>query len=270
MATLNPRRIETAALQQPGAPAQPPQGPAPVTPFAATTTSAGGVQAPMSAPLAGQQPTSVVGAQDQRTYMPTGDEAQIGLDYLGQVLQSDNALMRNARTSGLEQAAQRGLMNSSIAAGASQRAALETAMPLVGMAQNTLDQREGRKWQSQEADLQRQQQITMENLAEERARAQREWTATQNQLDRDQQLTMAEVQDWLANEAFMRDFNAQLATMPINSASNLMNYIAQQAIENPEIYTPDIISGMSEFFTTNFVDVLSRYFPDYFQNQGGE
>src|SRR5690625_7839297 len=99
MATLNPRRLETAALQQPGAPAQPPQGPAAVTPFAATTTCAGGVKAPMSVPLAGQQPTSVVGAQDQRTYMPAGDAAQIGLDELGPALESDSAVLHTARNS---------------------------------------------------------------------------------------------------------------------------------------------------------------------------
>lgn len=384
MATLNPQPLDTAFLQQ-----QQPQQ--------------------LSQPMA---QTSFMGDQNRGVYTPTGDASQIVSGHLDNILNQNNALMRNARISGLEAAASRGLQNSSIAAGAAQRAALDYAMPLVGHAQDTFNQREHRgwqtgerlgsqdwqsgeraldrthdftmqdnrqswqsgesaldrdwrtgerlgqqewqsgesaldrdwrtderlgqqawqsgesaidrdwrtderlgtqdwqsgeaavdrdwrsnealrdrdwrsleaqldrsftaeereavqAWQSGESALSREQQVIMANLQEEMNRAQREWSAEQSQLDRDQQLTMAEVQNWLSNEAFMRDFNAQLATMPINNTANLLNFIAQQAITNPEIYTPDIVSGMSEFFATNSMDVLSRYFPNYFQNTGG-
>lgn len=361
MATLNPQELATS--NQVGSPFDGP----------VATTQHGSTQ------LQQMQPTSTMGSLDQGMYNPTGDAASIVNSHLGTILGSNNALMRNARTGGLEAAASRGLQNSSIAAGASQRAALDYAMPLVGHAQDTFNQREQRQWQtgerlggqewqtgerlgsqewqtgergldrthdfsmqdarqawqsgesqldrdwrtgesqldrdwqsgesqlgrdwqsnealrdrdwrsteaqldrelttaerqamqawqSGEAALTRDQQVLMTNLQEEMARNQREWTGQQNQLDRDQQLTMAEVQNWLNNETFMRDFNAQLATMPINNTANLLNFISQQAITNPEIYTPDIVSGMSEFFTTNAMDVLSRYFPNYFQNQGG-
>lgn len=328
MATLNPQELETST--QAGNPF--------VGPVATTQ------QMPPQQQL--MQPTSTMGSLDQGMYNPTGDAASIVNSHLGTILGSNNALMRNARTQGLEQAASRGLQNSTIAAGAAQRAALDYAMPLVGHAQDTFNQREHRgwqtgerlgtqdwqtgeraldrthefglqenrqswqsgesalerdwrsdealrdrdwrslesqldreftteernavqAWQSGEAQLSRDQQILMANLQEEMNRAQRGWTAEQNQLDRDQQLTMAEVQNWLASEAFTRDFNAQLATMPINNTANLLNFIAQQAISSPETFTPDVVSGMSEFFTTNAMDVLSRYFPNYFQNQGG-
>nr|DAL53168.1 MAG TPA_asm: hypothetical protein [Caudoviricetes sp.] len=372
MATLNPQELATAT-----------QAGNPFGGLAATTQHGSALNQPM-------QPTSTMGSLDQGMYNPTGDAASIVNSHLGTILGSNNALMRNARTQGLEQAASRGLQNSTIAAGAAQRAALDYAMPLVGHAQDTFNQREHRgwqtgerlgsqewqtgerlgsqdwqtgeraldrthefglqdsrqawqsgewgldrshdeamqdsrqqwqtgerigsqdwqsgesaierdwrssealmerdwrsleaqldreftteernavqAWQSGEAELTREQQVLMANLQEEMNRAQRGWTAEQNQLDRDQQLTMAEVQNWLNNETFMRDFNAQLATMPINNTANLLNFISQQAITNPEIYTPDIVSGMSEFFTTNSMDVLSRYFPNYFQNQGG-
>lgn len=339
MATLNPQELATATQAD-----NPFGGPV------ATTQHGPAVQQPM-------QPTSTMGSLDQGMYNPTGDAASIVNNHLGTILGSNNALMRNARTQGLEQAASRGLQNSTIATGAAQRAALDYAMPLVGHAQDTFNQREHRgwqtgerlgsqewqtserlgtqdwqtgeraldrthefglqenrqdwqsgesalerdwrsdealrdrdwrsvqaqldrqftaaereamqAWQSGEAELSRDQQILMANLQEEMNRAQRGWTAEQNQLDRDQQLNMAEVQNWLNNESFMRDFNAQLATMPINNTANLLNFISQQAITNPEIYTPDIVSGMSEFFTTNAMDVLSSYFPNYFQNQGG-
>ena len=325
MATLNPQELATSnqvgnpfdgpvATTQHGSTQMQPMQPGGL----ATTTQHGSTQ------LQAMQPTSTMGSLDQGMYNPTGDAASIVNSHLGTILGSNNALMRNAQTQGLEQAASRGLQNSSIAAGAAQRAALDYAMPLVGHAQDTFNQREHRgwqtgerlgtqdwqsgesalerdwrseealrdrdwrslesqldrqftteernavqAWQSGEAQLTRDQQILMANLQEEMNRAQRAWTAEENQLNRDQQLTMAEVQNWLNNESFMRDFNAQLATMPINNTANLLNFISQQAITNPEIYTPDIVSGMSEFFTTNAMDVLSRYFPNYFQNQGG-
>lgn len=319
MATLQPQPLATAT-----------QGPSPFATTAVPATPFGQTMATTQAATQGMpmqqtaMPTSYMGSMDQGMYNPTGDAAGVVMDHLGTVLGSENALLRNARTQGLEAAASRGLQNSSIAAGASQRASLDYAMPLVGHAQDTFNQREQRgwltgerlgeqewqsgergldrthdqsmqdarqqwqsaesqldrqfttaereavnAWQSGEAALTRDQQVLMANLQEEMNRAQRGWTADQNQLDRDQQLTMAEVQNWLASEAFTRDFNAQLATMPINNTANLLNYIAQQAIDNPETFTPDIVSGMSEFFTTNSMDVLSRYFPNYFQNQGG-
>ena len=341
MATLNPQQLATANIlgqpdnQQPmgrdrinttNAAVPTPMATQATTPTPFMTTAMGQPVPQQTAQTTAAQPfaTSTMGNQQMGMYTNTGDAASVPLGHLDQILNQENALLRNARTSGLEAAAGRGLQNSSIAAGAAQRAALDYAMPILGHAQDTFNQREHRgwqtgerlgtqdwqsgeraldrehdfglqrdrqdwqssealldreftreereavqQWQSDESQLTRDQQIIMANLQEEMARAQREWTAQQNQLDRDQQLTMAEVQNWLANEAFMRDFNAQLATMPINNTANLLNFIAQQAITNPEIYTPDIVSGMSEFFTTNAMDVLSRYFPNYFQNTGG-
>lgn len=195
--------------------------------------------------------TSTQGNINQGVYAPVLDEAMLQQNYLDQFLGADSALMRNARTSGIEAAAARGLQNSTLAAGASQRAALEYAVPLAQQAMETFNQRENRGWQTQQD------------------REQRAWTASQNQLDRDQQITMSQVQNWLNNESFQREFNAQLALFPIQNSTQLMNAIAEQAITNPEIYTPDIISGMSEFFTTNFLDVLSRYFPSLYEQQGG-
>lgn len=195
--------------------------------------------------------TSTQGNTNQGVYAPVLDEAVLQQNYLDQILSADSALMRNARTSGIEAAAARGLQNSTIAAGASQRAALDFAVPLAQQAMETFSQRENRGWQTQQD------------------REQRAWTAGQNQLDRDQQITMSQVQNWLNNESFQREFNAQLALFPIQNSTQLLNAIADQAITNPEIYTPDIISGMSEFFTTNFLDVLSRYFPSLYEQQGG-
>lgn len=244
MATLNttalpaasiPRRAVQAAPQQTGL--QPPPATAPVRSVGSQ---------PLATPFAGQAPytgpvTSTTGSQTGSLYAPRLDEAAILDSYINQLASRDSALMRNARIVGLEQAAGRGLQNSSIAAGASQRAALDSLVPMAQTAMSTFDQREGRQW-----------------------------TAEQNQLDRDQQITMSEVQNWLNHESFMREFNAQLATFPISNTAQLLNMIAEQSITNPEIYTPDVVSGITEFFTTNFLDVLGRYFPSMYQaNTGG-
>lgn len=184
--------------------------------------------------------TSTQGNTQDGVYAPVLDEGSLLQNYLGQFLSADSALMRDARTRGIEAAAGAGLQNSSLAAGASQRAALDVAVPLAQSAFGMFGEREGR-----------------------------EWTAEQNRLDRDQQITMSQVQNWLNNESFMREFNANLSLLPITNTTQLLNTIMQQAIDNPQVYTPDVVSGLSEFFTTNFLDVLSRYFPSMYAQTGG-
>jgi hypothetical protein len=186
-------------------------------------------------------PTSPQGADGVGMYTPVADEASIVNNYLNQLISADSALMRNARTLGIEHAAARGLQNSSIAAGNAQRAALDAALPLAQQALDMFNQRENRQW-----------------------------TSSENRLDRQQQLTMAEVQNWLNNESFMRDFNAQLALAPVANTFQLLQMIMQQAVEQPDVYTPDVVSGFSEFFNTNMLDILARYFPTLYRaNTGG-
>lgn len=219
------------------------------------------------------QPAVVPTTTTAPTFLQPSNEAGLVGSYLNQFLGADSALMRNARTTGLEMAASRGLANSSIAAGNAQRAALDAALPLVSEAMGTFNQRENRQWQTGER-LGQQGWTSGENLLDRQQqtnerRETQEWTSTENRLDRDQQVSMVQLQDWLNNQSFMREFNANLATFPVQNATQLLNTIMQQALENPQVYTPDIISGMSEFFTTNFLDVLSRYFPNLYATQGG-
>lgn len=186
-------------------------------------------------------PTSPQGAEGVGMYTPVADEASIVNNYLSQLIGADSPLMRNARTLGIEHAAARGLQNSSIAAGNAQRAALDAALPLAQQAVDMFNQRENRQW-----------------------------TSSENRLDRQQQLTMAEVQNWLNNESFMRDFNAQLALAPVANTFQLLQMIMKQAVDQPDVYTPDVVSGFSEFFNTNMLDILARYFPTLYRaNTGG-
>jgi hypothetical protein len=160
---------------------------------------------------------------------------------MNQILDPNGAYMRNAGRRGLEMAASRGMRaGTSIAAGASQRAALEAAMPMVGEALGLQRQREGFAFQGE-----------------------------QSQLDRNHDMTRAQIQDWLSSSQFRREFYGALSMMPINSAFQLQSMLQQYALDNPEVYTPSMMNGMSNFFAQNFQQVLGQYFGNYFGQGGG-
>jgi len=117
--------------------------------------------------------------------------------------------MRNARQRGLEVAATRGGINSSIAAGASERAALEAATPLA----------QG---------------------------------AVAAQLGQEQ----VQLQNWIDQQGF----NREMASLPYKSSVSMLNAVSQMAIQDPQLYTPSVVSGFSNFFNQNMNDILGRYF----------
>lgn len=121
--------------------------------------------------------------------------------------------INNARQRGVEYAASRGGLNSSIAAGASERAAIEAAAPLA-----------------------------------EQARA-----IDQNRED-------ALTANWMAMQNYSRQLQGQLIQMPLASSMNMMEMLTQYSLEDPELYTPAVMSGFSNFFNRNMNDMLSRYF----------
>lgn len=161
--------------------------------------------------------------------------ANVVTDTMNQIVDPNGAYMRNARMRGLEQAARGGnRAGSSIAAGASQRSALEAASPLFNAAMQLQGQREGFAFQGE-----------------------------QNQLERNRDYTRAQLEDWANSRQFDREFYGVLSMMPINSAYQLNSLIQTYALENPEVYTAEVISGMSNFFNQNFAQILSTYFPQY-------
>lgn len=182
-------------------------------------------------------PTTQTPQQVYQTNMGAGNVVQ---DYLDQLLSSDSPYIQNARRTGLETAASRGLLNSSIAAGNSQRAAIEAAQPILNEITNLHNQRE--------------------QLA---------FTGEQNQADRDQQITMARINDWAANNQFQREYNGQLSLIPITSVAGLNNSLMQAAIDNPEIFPPEIVSGLGEFFGTNLLSMLQQWFPSQYGTAPG-
>ena len=128
---------------------------------------------------------------------------------LDQVTGANSPYIANARRRGLEVAATRGGINSSIAAGSSERAALEAAMPLV-----------------------------------------------QQGLAIDQQAQQVQYDNWLSQQNFGRALFGQQFT----NSLGMLNQIQQYALEDPELYTPEVISGYSNFFQQNMNDILQRYF----------
>ena len=128
---------------------------------------------------------------------------------LEQVMGANSPYLANARRRGLEVAATRGGINSSIAAGSSERAALEAAMPLV-----------------------------------------------QQGLAIDQQAQQVQYDNWLSQQNFGRALFGQQFT----NSLGMLNQLQQYALEDPELYTPEVISGYSNFFQQNMNDTMQRYF----------
>jgi hypothetical protein len=271
------------------------------------------------------------------------DRNQVVQDSLNFFEDNGSRYMTNAARRGLETAGQRGLLNSSIAAGAAQRGALESIQPFVQQAVDINNMREGQDFTSREnalgRNLQRQLDATGLGMNAIGQREGQQFTAAQNSLDRTQQANAATYQaqvealarregisfeaaqnalnrtqqeraqqfgfmgnmigqreqmafqgeqaaqdrqlrkdlqtdttlqqDWLSSRDFQRQFNAQLSMMPIKNAYDMSNMIQQYALENPEVYTPEVISGMSNFFQNNMMSILSEFFPSMVNTTGG-
>lgn len=139
--------------------------------------------------------------------------AQQVLGTLEQTVGSGSSYIQNARRRGMETAATRGGINSSIAAGAAERSALEAAQPLV------------------------QQAVSID---------QSNWQLGQQ----------AQYDNWLAQQNFGRALYGQ----QFSSSLDMLNYLQQAAVNDPELYTPEVTSGFSNFFQKNTQDILNRYF----------
>lgn len=215
---------------------------------------------------------------------------------LDQLLSSGGSYMQNAQRRGLEAAGARGMLNSSIAAGNAQRSAIESSMPILNQIMNLQGQRENQDWQAGQAsraaalglteqerqqDFQRTQNLVNQAADLTRQRENQAFQAQESQLGRTQQVNMAMLdaqlrstmmedealkQDWLNSRDFTRQFNGQLSMLPIRSAMDMTAAITQFAMEDPELYTPQVVSGMSEFFNRNMLAIMQQYFPN---NAGG-
>lgn len=211
---------------------------------------------------------------------------------------NESPLMARARQQGLEFANQRGLLNSNLAAGAAQGAALDRAMPLIQESLGITNRREGEQFQARQNAIQ-------QGMALTGQREQQAFAGQQAQLDRVQGVNNALLQnqiaerqaalanyyskdqasfdaqlrsrlqsdqtaqqDWLNDRNYTREFNGALSMLPIQNVYQMSQMIQQYALENPEVYTPQVIAGMTNFFQQNLYSILAQYFPSLVQ-QGG-
>lgn len=128
------------------------------------------------------------------------------LDYF---MNPNSAYIQQARQRGMENAAVRGGVNSSIAAGASERAAMEAAVPL---AQASAGMQAG--------------------------------------------IDQAKLAEWAAQQGF----NRELYSIPFTSSMNMLQKFTDAGLQDPELYSPSVISGFTNFFNQQMNDMLKSYF----------
>lgn len=121
----------------------------------------------------------------------------------------DSPYIDNARQRGVEQAATRGGVNSSIAAGASERAALDNAG----------------------------------NLATQ---------ATQLQLNRENTAAQLYGQNLQAQQSLQNN----MASSAFGTYNNLISRLQTSALEDPETFTPEVVSGYTNFFQKTATNAL--------------
>lgn len=234
---------------------------------------------------------AVRGISDAFTMAPRPSATDTTMGALDQLLSGGGSYMQNAQRRGLEAAGARGLLNSSIASGAAQRSAVESSMPILNQIMGLQGQREQQDWQANQAnraaalglteqertqDFQRTQNLVNQAMDLTRQREAQGFQAQESQLGRTQQVNNALLDaqlrtsmmedealktDWLNSRDFSRQFNANLSMLPIKSAVDMTTAITQFALQDPELYTPQVVSGMSEFFNRNMLAIMQQYFP---------
>ncbi len=248
---------------------------------------------------AGTNPAGTVNTPVNNNYTaPTVTQSQpaanAGLTvqgYLQDLLSQDSAYMRNATQQGLNQAASRGLRNSSIAAGNAQAAAISGANPILNNIMSLNNQREQQSFQGEQAQFDRDLTISRDNAnmahQAQMQNAQQAYQSEQAALDRTQvvnnkildselqskaakedyqfktwlQDSQAKQQDWLNSQQYSREFNGMLSQMNMKTAQDLFQTIMQAAVNDPQTFPADVAAGMQNFFTGNWASIMQKYFP---------
>lgn len=67
-------------------------------------------------------------------------------------------------------------------------------------------------------------------------------------------------QDWLNSQNYIREFNGTIAANNVKTATDMWNTLFKYAVDNPEVYTPEVVTGMQNFFTNSYFDNMGKYF----------
>lgn len=270
--------IDQNPVQPPGwtEPVRPEQGSPQLSPITTTTTSGPTVK-PTNIPQPGPTPGPIYTVQPPSTggggttppvgpgpvtgpggTMPDGTQVPtygfgglVGLDFMRQVTPNElvsnqinnltagnSQYMQNARRRGAEYAGSRGNINSSIGAGSAMRASLEAGLPIAQQDAATYASAN-----TQNAD----------------ALNQIRQSGVNSFLSQNDALFNAQSQDWLANNQFNRQFNGQLALLPIANAADMWSGLMDLAASNPMVFTPTVLAGYQDFFQQGFNNYIGQY-----------
>ena len=206
-----------------------------------TTTATGGGQGFVYDQRIGNNPlpTGIQGTAN-RAYTRTPQSNELVENRLNGLLSQNNPYIQNARQRSAEQSNSRGLLNSSIAAGAGERAAIESALPIAsqdasafgaaaGQNQDALNQMAQLESQlASQRDIAGMQTGAQMSIAElnansalQRQREQLAYSGEQQGLDRQHQLGMvgynAQWSDWLSGNQSNRQLNNDMMSNLYNT-----------------------------------------------------
>ena len=68
----------------------------------------------------------------------------------------------------------------------------------------------------------------------------------------------ATMDNWLSQQNFGRSLYAT----QFSNSNQMLASLTQASIDDPELYTPEVVSGYSNFFQKNMQNVMSQYFPE--------
>lgn len=257
-------------------------------------TQGGGTTATPVTPPAGQTtaPTVNYTPPPVTQVQPPAQSGSVVQGFLNDLLSQDSAYMRNAQQQGLNQAASRGLRNSSIAAGAAQASNIQNAQPVLNNIMSLNNQREQQSFQGEQAQFDRNLTTARDNanMANQTnlQNAQLAYQTQQAALNRTQsvndKILAAELagkqaaqdyqfkswlqdagarqQDWLNSNQYSRELNGVISQMQLQTSADMFKQIVSAAINNPQTFPPEVAAGMQNYFTGNWAAVLGKYFPN--------
>lgn len=267
-----------------------------VPPTITSAPAAGGAASAPAAPRpAITANTSTVATTNTPTSSISTYNPEFTEDRLNNMLTSNSTYMRNAQRSGLDRAAERGGLNSSIASGLSQREAIRAAAPIAqadagftqqrfmaGYGAQLEDQLAGNNQSrtldrdrllasledqlagnnnartmtrdtlladfdsrrlNQEADLTGQRDVRLSNLA----RQERLFDANLTEQARDNETSRSA---WLTTQTNLSNQYAQALSDQRRTGLGFLEALGAAFIDDPEVYSPEVVSGMSNFFNS--------------------
>lgn len=198
------------------------------------------------------------------------NENELSSNQLNSLLDQNSAYIQRARNSGLAQANSRGLLNSSMAAGAAQGAAIDAAMPMAMQQAGAYTNVGDRNMDAENQYLlQRDALGNAMNIANMNSGTSLE-IARMNQLENQRQFdenTRRYDQEYATdqeryNTDWQRQLDLQDRTNMLNRNNFIQSGIFNNIMSNPELWRdPEGSMGFANYYTQNFANLWDSLFP---------